>query len=234
MLCFKGQPNMTLWLWIVSRSVHEKVHIEAGYSYKYSSANRKASNGEIMTIFYVQNTAANYVKIITSKSMSAGGLRVGHATTHRNTSIRTHTSSCLQWLLSPHVQCVSAQELTAWGTSFKVWDWLHKSYLERDLPLTCLTHAELHIHLWCIQHTHTGTNPHTHYTYFCTWCVVGKASCVQIWKISPKSLIIATFPLIFLCFTDQCTQSKGYTAKSGNMRVWCQTSTSHGYLFPCL
>lgn len=151
---FRGQPNMTLWLWIVSRSVHEKIHIEAGRSYKYTSANRKASNGEIMTMFHLQNTAANYVKIITmSKSMSAGGLRGGHATTHRNTSMHTHTHLLLSAVIvSPHVQCVSAQELTARGASYKAWDWLHESYLEWDSPLTCLTHAELHIHLWkCIQ-----------------------------------------------------------------------------------
>lgn len=70
--------------------MHEKAANETIHGYKYKSANRKAQNGEIMTTFHPQNTAANYAKIIMSKSMRAEGLR-GQRENHTHTNSRTHT-----------------------------------------------------------------------------------------------------------------------------------------------
>ena len=61
---------------------------ETARSYKYTSTIRKAHGWEMIAMFRHQNTAANYVKIITlSKSMSGGGLRGGSRTTHSHTPL---------------------------------------------------------------------------------------------------------------------------------------------------
>lgn len=67
--------------------------------YKYTSTDRKASNGEMITMFRHQNTAANYVKIITmSKSMSgkrAERRKSNHTLEHQHSHTR-YFSFCPQ------------------------------------------------------------------------------------------------------------------------------------------
>lgn len=85
---------------------------EAVHSYKYTSAKRKASSGEMITMFHHQNTAANYAEIITtSKSMSGRG----KVQPHSKTLAHTHTVLLIlsAVIVSPHARCVSTQELTA-------------------------------------------------------------------------------------------------------------------------
>lgn len=71
-----------------------------------------------MTMFHPQNTAANYAKIIMSKSMRAEGLRGQRETTH--TCARTHTV-----IVRPHTRCVSTQWLTTCGAVCKAKHQIH-------------------------------------------------------------------------------------------------------------
>lgn len=69
---------------------HEKVD-QSAHIYKYTPTNRKPRNGEMIAMFSHQNTAAKYVKIITtSKPMSSGGPREGNPTAHLKQQ-HTHT-----------------------------------------------------------------------------------------------------------------------------------------------
>lgn len=149
--------------------------------------------------------------------MSAGGLRGGSATTHTYSNIHTHTPLLLSAVIvRPHARCVSAQELTAWEASYKPWDWLHKSYLERVSLLTSLTHAELHTSTV----VHSNINTHTYVPMHKMCCRHGRL-CPNFKDNSKKPHNCYVF-LTFWYFTDQHTQrKKGFFAKSGIMRVWC-------------
>lgn len=140
--------------------------LETLRSYKYLSTKRKPSDGEMITVFCPQNTAANYVKIITtSKSMSGGGLRGGSPTTHSNTS--THTCTLAQTLflilsaviVSPHARCVSAQELTAWGAGYKAWRVIAWFIFRKCFTSTHPWHIQGYTLRRCVrEHTHVCTH----------------------------------------------------------------------------
>lgn len=184
---------------------------ETVHSYKYTSTDRKASNGEMITMFCHQNTAANYVKIITtSKSMSGGELRGGSPTTHSNTSTHTHTLLLIlsAVIVRPHARCVSAQELTAWGAGYIAWEWLHESYLESA--------SFLHMQNFM----HGGVFIHKH-TYTCTPVCFRHGQLRPNFKHISKTLIIATSTWRFCISLTNTHNQKGFIAKTGNTGVCC-------------
>lgn len=230
----KDRPNMILWLWEASRSVlcHENVCekvSETAHSYKYTSTDRKPSDGEIITMCRPQNAAANYVRIITSsKSMSGGGLRGGCSTTHSHTHACTHIRLLFilsTVIVSPHARCVSAQELTAWGAGHKAWEWLHESYLESvsllHTPDTCrTTHSSTEVYSYINTHTHVYAH-----IYARTLVRFRHSQLCPNFKHISKTLIIAMsiwrFCIYIGVLLTNVHNQKGFIAKSGNTRVCC-------------
>lgn len=123
---------------------------------------------------------------------------------HTHTHTWTHTSLILSAVIvRPHARCVSTQELTAWEASYKRWDGLQKSFLERVSLLTSLTYMQNYTFM------HGGVLKHKH-THICTHTqdVLQAWPAVSEFQRYPQKAYNCYFCFTFWYYTDQHTQLK--------------------------